>query len=56
MALYLPPIVGATVPKTMTFKERVFWYSMWIENWPMSHIHFVDSEGKTMFISECGKK
>jgi hypothetical protein len=49
---FVAPIVQATVPRTMTFRERVFWYSVWIENFPMSHIDFTDEEDRHMFFSD----
>lgn len=49
---FIPPIVGATIPRHMTFRERVFWYSTWIQLNPHSHIHFVDEDEMTLFISE----
>lgn len=50
---FLPPVVGARIPRFMTFRERVYWYSVWIENNPYSHIHFqIDGNPKKGFISE----
>lgn len=51
-AKFIPPIIGAKVPSWMTFRERVFWYSIWIQANPLSHVHFVDHDEKHMFISE----
>lgn len=38
--MFIPPLIGAKIPPHMTFRERVIWYSIWIEANPYSHIHF----------------
>lgn len=52
----VPPLILAKIPAFMTFAERVYWYAVWIEQNPYSHIHFKsDGEGKKSFISEMHK-
>lgn len=49
----VPPLVNAKIPVFMTFAERVYWYAVWIEQNPYSHIHFhLGGNEKRGFMSE----
>lgn len=48
----LAPIIGATIGAEMEFRHRVAWYAVWIQAYPLQHIHFLHTKWNSGFLSE----